>query len=245
LRIALVVDKDCWGTVAAYRGTDYAPYTSDEVALARAVAPLLGVGLRLSLLKVAARTSRAGEAPGWLLLDPANQLIGSTPAGDRWLGELAPTGQLPVALASLANAVRRGTSQPRVQVPARSGGWLSVHGSVAKGLEQGNVALIIEPEQRAGVAPELCAAYSLTRREQDVLGAVLRGSSTKQIAAELGISGWTVRDHVRAVFAKVGVQSRPELAARIYDRHISPRSREDASLGPNGWFLDGPTSARP
>lgn len=239
LRIVLVAEGDCWGTVSAYRGPGRQPYTRADVALARAVAPVLGAGLRLSLLKVAAQASMEAEAPGWLLLDADDQLVGSTPAGERWLEELAPAGQLPAVLRSVATAVRVCTPQPRVEVPARSGGWLNVHGSRATGLDEGKVVLIIEPQHRPGIAPELCAAYSLTRREQDVLGAILRGASTKQIAAELDISEWTFRDHVRAIFAKVGVQSRQELAARIFEGHVWPRSSSGACPGPNGWFLDG------
>jgi len=238
LRAALVAGGECWGTMAAFRGSGREPYTASDVALVRAVAPVLGAGLRLSLLNLVAQAGAGSGAPGWLLLDTDDRLIGSTPAGERWLDELAPEGQLPTVVHSLAAAVRRGASQPHVDVPARSGGWLTLHGSMAQGLDGARVALIIEPMHRPGIAPELCAAYSLTPREQDVLGAVMRGHSTKQIAADLGISGWTVRDHIRALFAKTGVQNRTELAACIFDRHVWQRFREGACPGPNGWFLD-------
>jgi DNA-binding NarL/FixJ family response regulator len=58
---------------------------------------------------------------------------------------------------------------------------------------------------------------SLTPRERDVCDRVARGMLNKQIAAALGLSEWTVKDHRRRGFAKLGVKSAAELA-RIFER---------------------------
>ncbi|MEO3825976.1 helix-turn-helix transcriptional regulator [Actinomadura sp. B10D3] len=52
---------------------------------------------------------------------------------------------------------------------------------------------------------------------------VARGLTTSGIAAELVISPHTVRDHVKAVFAKAGVSSRGELVARLFAENYWPR----------------------
>lgn len=50
----------------------------------------------------------------------------------------------------------------------------------------------------------------LTRRELDVLRALTRGHSNRTVAAELGISENTVKNHVRSILEKLQAKSRAE-----------------------------------
>lgn len=54
---------------------------------------------------------------------------------------------------------------------------------------------------------------NLTPRESDVLRLLLLGKSNKQIALDLQISDYTVRDHVSALLRKHGTRSRSLLMA--------------------------------
>jgi DNA-binding NarL/FixJ family response regulator len=54
---------------------------------------------------------------------------------------------------------------------------------------------------------------SLSPCERDVLRAVVRGDSNREIAKQRGTSERTVANQVQAIFRKVGVHSRCELAA--------------------------------
>jgi DNA-binding CsgD family transcriptional regulator len=61
----------------------------------------------------------------------------------------------------------------------------------------------------------LLAAYGLTARERDLCREVINGGSPSEIAGRLFISSNTVQDHLKSIFAKVGVRSRGELVARL------------------------------
>ena len=56
------------------------------------------------------------------------------------------------------------------------------------------------------------AAEALSKREQEVADAYASGQSYKEIARDLGLSPTTVRSHLRAVYSKLGVTSKIELA---------------------------------
>jgi DNA-binding NarL/FixJ family response regulator len=63
--------------------------------------------------------------------------------------------------------------------------------------------------QRPRLDPAASVTARLTHRELEVLG-LLRGHVDKEIAGTLGISAWTVHDHVKRIFEKLGVHSRLE-----------------------------------
>jgi DNA-binding CsgD family transcriptional regulator len=67
---------------------------------------------------------------------------------------------------------------------------------------------------RAGAFERLLhAAARLSTREREVARALAGGASNEELARALSIRLYTAKDHVRAVFAKLGVSSRLELVA--------------------------------
>jgi DNA-binding NarL/FixJ family response regulator len=54
----------------------------------------------------------------------------------------------------------------------------------------------------------------LTPRERDVLAALAAGATTAQIAASLGLSGKTVRNHLSNIFTKLRVTDRTQAAIK-------------------------------
>jgi DNA-binding CsgD family transcriptional regulator len=108
-------------------------------------------------------------------------------------------------------------------VRAKSGCWLVVRASVLGDDPGAQVAAMIEPARPHELAPLVADAYRLTEREREVTRHVARGLSTEAIGARLYLSRWTVQDHLKAIFAKVGVSTRGELVARVYFQQRTPR----------------------
>jgi DNA-binding CsgD family transcriptional regulator len=71
------------------------------------------------------------------------------------------------------------------------------------------------------------AAYELSPREADVTRLVAAGLATRDIAARLHLSPHTVRDHIKAIFDKVGVTTRGELVAKLFVEYIEPLAAEN------------------
>ncbi|NMO03953.1 GAF domain-containing protein [Gordonia sp. TBRC 11910] len=67
-------------------------------------------------------------------------------------------------------------------------------------------------DRRPGASPPIA---SLSARERDILALVVTGATNRQIARELYITEGTVKTHVRRIFAKLGVHSRAQAAARF------------------------------
>ena len=87
--------------------------------------------------------------------------------------------------------------------------------------------------QPAAPAP---ADDDLSPREREVRGALQRGASTAEIAAELGLSAVTVRRHVSGVIRKLGGVSREEITPPAPARPVlSERERQVLRLAAGGW----------
>jgi DNA-binding CsgD family transcriptional regulator len=93
-------------------------------------------------------------------------------------------------------------------------------------LENGSearTAIALEPARGPELAELLAEAYGLTARERRVSELVAQGMPNAAIAARLYLSIYTVQDHLKAIFEKLGVSSRGQLVARLFlDPHLSP-----------------------
>jgi pimeloyl-ACP methyl ester carboxylesterase/DNA-binding CsgD family transcriptional regulator len=65
----------------------------------------------------------------------------------------------------------------------------------------------------------------LTRRERQILGHIARGLDNLQIAAHLDLSEKTVRNHITAIFAKMGVEGRSQAIVQAREAGLTDEPR--------------------
>jgi len=86
------------------------------------------------------------------------------------------------------------------------------------------------------VAPLILKGYGISNRETEISELVLRGLSTEQIAHDAYISSDTVQDHLKSIFDKMGVHSRRELVATVFEQRYLPHMKAGFSASAKGWF---------
>lgn len=86
----------------------------------------------------------------------------------------------------------------------------------------------VTTEMAVAAIEERC---KLSQREQEIFEMLVRGMSTEAIAEELVISYYTVRTHIRNIYAKLGVSSRNDLFVLVmqYETGLS-----QGGIGPEG-----------
>ena len=82
--------------------------------------------------------------------------------------------------------------------------------------------VIVAPAGPKEVLRLSALGYGLSPREQDVVDLIVRGYSTRQISQDLYISEYTVKDHLKNIFGKVGVRGRSALVKQLYLDTILP-----------------------
>ena len=88
-----------------------------------------------------------------------------------------------------------------------------------------SVSGLVQALQHVKSAPRTPAVpiANLTARERDIVNAITRGASNRDIARTLSMSEQTVKNHLSSIFAKCGVSNRVELA-------LLAASQRDAGL---------------
>lgn len=242
LRVSFVADGTYWAAAGFLR--DEGPcFDEGEVGFVAAVSSAIAEGFRRAVL-VSSVEQESGDdnAPGVVVLDGRGQVESISPQAQHWIAEiaeqppprLAHEARVVQAVAARASLPDAAGSPARARAQTRSGQWLLLYGTTLAGGLDGRVAVIVQPAGPHDIAPLVAQAYGLSARERDVARLCFRGLTTKEIAAALHISPYTVQDHLKSIFDKTGTRSRAELVGQVFLEHYIPRL-EDVGRLPSGW----------
>jgi DNA-binding CsgD family transcriptional regulator len=239
LRLALFADGYCWGYLELLRDHTGGHFTTEEAEFLLRLSAPMAKALRAALTCVSSPATDVPLGPGTLILDVHNEIQATTPQGDQWLALFrsyaipaealvpAPTPVLSVAarLRSLPESSDVSAAAPaaaRVRTRTPAGHWLTIHASHLTGMTvpPGTVAVTIQRAPPIDVAALVFHAHGLTAREHQLARLLLDGLPNTEIAQQLHISTYTVRDHIKAVLDKLGVHSKRELIACILSQRL-------------------------
>jgi DNA-binding NarL/FixJ family response regulator len=170
-------------------------------------------------------------------LDEAIELLTNEGAGDLVLVDLRMPG---MSGAEALAALRDGFPEARVAVVSA---WeeraeilaalaAGVHGYIPKSLSAAEIAAAIqdildgkiyvpaamgkrEPGAPLESQSNTLNSEKLTQRQKEVLGELLKGRSSKEIARTLDIAEGTVKIHLAAIYRTIGVRTRAEAIAKL------------------------------
>ena len=228
LRVALVLDRRCWGYLELLREQGDGSFSEEEGTFLARLVPQIATSLRRAYVTDVPQTQRREKrmvpAPGTVILDQNFREIASTPEAEEWMNCIRSASDAkftPTAVLAVAARVRSlGSAQPlpgeeaRVRVHNPTGEWVTISASPLSGGSalSGAVAVTL-----AGSGAELgnlvLEGCGLTARERELASLVLAGFSNREIATRLFLSPYTVGDHLKAILEKAGAHSKRELIA--------------------------------
>jgi DNA-binding NarL/FixJ family response regulator len=227
--IASMVLRDrhgCWGFIDLWR-YDGPDFSDDERKFVTALLPTITVAQRARVARMFESTPEQPSVPPALaLFDDDLNAVGETPSADRSFRRLLPTdpGDSPIPAAALNVAAQLlaaeegvDTSAATSRMHAGGGAWVALTAARVKASTQGmpaSIAVTVDPISLADRVDIFSRATGLTVRETDVLVELSRGNPTRRIARDLGVSEYTVQQHLAAIFTKSGTGSRAEQVAR-------------------------------
>ncbi len=168
-----------------------------------------------------------------LLVDGSGELVYANPRGDELLSLHTQQPMARIAdghdaapLLHLINAeieaLRSSDSRSRrLPVLLADGSTWDLEVVALSGKGSAPYTLVLLAPFRVPSADELrrrFAAWKVSDRESQVLAHILKGKKACQVAEALGISEYTVKDHVKHAYAKLGINSRSQLLSRVAAR---------------------------
>jgi len=237
LSVAFTDRFGCWGFLDLWRLAPGPSFSDTEVRLlGQLTRPLTG-----ALRRTQAEAFRPGPpvtgpppGPAVLLLGPELTVRAQTGETEDYLRRLVPpdgdhapvpAGAYNVAAQLLAAEQGIDSHPPWARVHLTGGTWLTLRaarigqpGGPAEPAAPSagrDVAVTIAATTPADRAELFARAYGFTPRESELLGHLIVGGDTRDLAQQMFLSAHTVQDHLKSVFAKTGTRSRQALLSLV------------------------------
>ncbi len=220
LRLVLKSRGLVWGALVLFRSKPGPGFTDDDAAEICHLGEPLAQAIRTYTAR-STLTPGATLPAGVINVDAADRLSVSSEA-QTWIDDLVPGGDdetyardVTRVVFEAAHALRRGRGNDAVcTVRTVSGRWMRLE-AIAQPDDSDNVTVVLHDATASQRAGALAAYFQLTGRERQVVDQLYAGRAANQIGRKLGISTFTVNEHLRAIYRKSGSRSRQELLARL------------------------------
>lgn len=218
LRWLLRDARGSWGGFTLLRAGGGRRFDRDEVNRVAQLEPMLIAALR-GFVTAGPLTPAVPRIPaGVFIIGADGKIRARTSHGQRWRDLtrqlVTPDWLAEASLFGLATLTRDPLGRPaRVCTPVVVKGlWLVAE---AQALDAGDVAIVFQTATGEQLLPTFCDWYGITARERAVVAELCDAAAPKQIARRLGLSVYTVNDHLKAVFRKTGAGCRAELMTAL------------------------------
>jgi DNA-binding CsgD family transcriptional regulator len=216
LRVVFRADGLTWGGLAIHRGPGEPPFTAADARTVVGVHEQVAELLRAAVFDTSRPGAADPAAPAVVVVDAADRVVDITAAARERIDDLGGFEQgtsLPSTVLATTASARHTPALATTRVVGASGTWWAVRATrFASG---DGVVVTIDAASASDIGTLALAARGLSSREQDVARLVLQGADTKAIAASLHLSPYTVQDHLKSIFGKLGVNSRREMVRRL------------------------------
>jgi len=229
IRAALTYQGQCYGFLTLFKGaeSEQSLFQDIDIALIKIVMPIMGETLKgFHHYIIEERLPALEGEQGIVIFDKELKIHSSNTKARELLSilrkyESLSEWQVPKPIQAicaklLADNYNTNTS---LIVPIKDTGYIAIRASLMLTCHQEQqVALLINEASSREMLNLLITAYNLTPREKEVVFEIIKAIPTKEIAYNLGISNYTVQDHLKVIFQKVNVSNRNELVWKIFSR---------------------------
>jgi DNA-binding CsgD family transcriptional regulator len=226
LRVLAADERGCWGRFDFWRDRADRPFDAQDAEFVRAASAALGRGMRRATVGLRDDARAVPRGTGVLLIGANLQPQGGTPAIYAWFRALNPAGMpyqdgIPSLVWSSVGrllAAEAGEEQQRpirIRVRAADGSWAVIETARLNDAGHG-IAVTVHAAAIDEILGLVARAYGLSNRERELAALIAEGHNTQVIAQRMFISRYTVQDHLKSIFDKLGVRSRLELLTRLF-----------------------------